>query len=815
MLNTLRRRALSVCMAGLATVLLLLVFSTWARGNDSLGTASLNPATPTILGVRPDRVPNDLDTTIMVTGAGFRAELSGTLVLTGPTVYLDALALPTVAWVNSTTLTGTVPWGLDPGTYTVTVSNPDGGAGSLPGAFSVEQAIGVWTTGGPYGGQIFEMAVSPVTSQTAYAVASGAGLFRTTDGGDSWETLIADQGAKGVVYGPPPTDTLYYWGSGLQLSDDGGQTWQSLIDGRIEAFAYAPQDERQLWAADVGGEGLVYSEDGGTTWDGRNTGLPDDAWPAKLAVDPADLDIVYAGLNDGRLYKTTDRGQHWQLSSTGLSSPNFDHPAQALAVDPFAPDVLLYSRMHEYDVSVYRSTDGGANWSSIEIAPELGGGFVSDIAFSRQVSGTVHATMMGPPLIRSDDGGLTWTAVCTDVGDGIYSLGLEPLGEIPVYLGGWASGTYRSHDGGRSFERATEGIAALWPLDVATSAGHPETVYTAVDRPGAFKSDDLGHSWRLVHLPWNQALSVAVDPQDFRRAYVGSVTVFRTADGGETWDAAAMPVGSLMLFQVTVNPLSPTVIFAGGQVLGENNVWMDQNRGIVLRGSDYGASWSQLDLGQPISTVRSIAVDPTNSQRIYVGTAAGGRSEQWSLTPGVGLFRSLDNGETWEAMTKDLGHVAVSALAVHPENSQIVFAGVALSPGGPGRLYKSTDGGDSWSATSLQLNWGWVSDVAIDPLSPDTVYAGTDEGLFRSDDGGLTWSRVPDTLGQVQIWGLAVASKEQRTILYVSTLGGFPSGRASAWSPAIVADQDGFLQGGIYTRTILHRRVYIPIVLKE
>jgi len=818
MLKTLRNFIVSMCISGFAITLLLFVLSTQARGDGSLGKVKLNPVTPqvvtpTILLVHPNQTPNNLYTTIVITGTGFQAELTGTLVLTGPSVYLNDFALPIVGWVNSTTLTATVPWGLDPDTYTLTVANPDGGIGSLASAFTVEQAIGVWTTGGPYGGQIFEMAVSPVTSQTAYAVASGAGLFRTTDGGDWWEIIIADQAARGIVYGLPPTHTLYYWGSGVHKSNDDGQTWQTLMNGGSNAFAYAPQDERQLWAVD--GDVVLYSEDGGATWEPRHTGLPSDASPTNLAVHPTDSDTVYAGLNDGRVYKTTDRGQHWQISSTGISSPSLDHPAQALAIHPFMPDVVLYSRMHEYDVSHYRSTDGGATWTPLQAAPGLGGGFISDIAFSNHLSGTAYATMMGHPLIHSTNGGLTWTAVCTDVGDGVYSLGLEPIDEIPVYLGGWASGSYRSHDAGQSFERATDGIAALWVLDVATSASHPETVYTAVDRPGAFKSDDAGHSWQLLHLPFNQALSVAVDPQDFRRAYVGSGTVFRTADGGETWDTPEMPISSLMIGEIAVSPLSPAVVFAGGQATGENNVFMDQRRGFVIRSEDYGASWIQLDIGQPISTVGTIAVDPIDGQRVYLTTDAGGRGGQWSLGSGLGVFRSTDGGDTWESITQGMGHLPVSSLAIHPENPQILYAGAALSTDGQGRVFKSTDGGDSWTMTNLMLSWGWVNDLAFDPLAPNTIYAGTDEGLFVSRNGGDTWERAASTLGEIEIWGLAATFQGERTILYLSTLGGFPSATASTASLTLASAQDGFVQAGVYQKTVVHHWVYLPIVLKR
>jgi len=85
--------------------------------------------TPTLVALSPSEAPNNLDATLTLTGTNFRAVLSGTEVLTAPAVSLDGFALPAVGWISSTALTATVPWGLDAGVYTVTVTNPDGGAG--------------------------------------------------------------------------------------------------------------------------------------------------------------------------------------------------------------------------------------------------------------------------------------------------------------------------------------------------------------------------------------------------------------------------------------------------------------------------------------------------------------------------------------------------------------------------------------------------------------------------------------------------------------------------------------------------------------
>ena len=124
------------------------------------GVATLAASAPAVTNVDPASAPNDIDTSIVITGTDFTAV---------PTITLGSATLVDVGWVASTTLTATVPWGLDAGVYTVTVTNPDGTSGSLSRAFTVTQGIGVWTSNGPYGGAVTTILVNPVTTTALYA----------------------------------------------------------------------------------------------------------------------------------------------------------------------------------------------------------------------------------------------------------------------------------------------------------------------------------------------------------------------------------------------------------------------------------------------------------------------------------------------------------------------------------------------------------------------------------------------------------------------------------------------------------------------
>ena len=170
----------------LASVLLALAAAVAALVLAAAPTSADSPElAPTITDARPSSAPNDLDTQIVITGTGFAAV---------PTVTLGANVLDEVGWVSSTTLTATVPWGLIPGSYPLTVANPGGEAGALTDAFTVTQGIGVFTTDGPYGGSIQDIYQKPGDPSKLFALAYGVGLFASENAGQSWELIYNEDG---------------------------------------------------------------------------------------------------------------------------------------------------------------------------------------------------------------------------------------------------------------------------------------------------------------------------------------------------------------------------------------------------------------------------------------------------------------------------------------------------------------------------------------------------------------------------------------------------------------------------------------------
>lgn len=809
------RRVEFIWVTLIALFLALFLFIDSESTATSLAAAPRDPA-PTISAVNPVSSPNNLYTVITITGTNFTVT---------PIVRLGNTQLPNVGWVSSTMLTATVPWGLNPGVYTLTVINPDLQSGSLANAFTVTQAIGVWTTGGPYGGWVDNMAVSPNISSTAFSYVRSAGLFRTQDAGDHWNLAIYDtNSASGVSYGIAPTNTLYFWGgTGLWRSNDDGLTFQQINTRTVTAFASDPQNEQHLW---IGRDkfGVFESTNGGTNWTSRSTGLITGTTAPialGLAVDPTTPSTLYVVYQNGSVYRTLNSGGNWTSVSNGL--PTISLNGYRIEINPFAPNVLLYTH-HLGPYTAYRSEDRGDNWKQITDSVV---GTLADFAFSPYISGTVYAGQKSGCLAVSTDGGANWSPVPyppgTTRGGMKLSIGLDPTTGLVAYIGTQTMGPYRSQNGGATWELANNGITGITVGDLAAVPGKPEKVFAATQ--SGYVSEDAGKSWRDLQLPTGLISGVTISPQNPNVVYIGREAhfIYRSWDEGNTWERVNLPFPGTYNFamrDLVAAPNSAAVLYGGGD---DGTSWL-QNKsiGAAFRSDDYGTTWTPLTFTQPISMVSSVAVHPTDSNIVYMGTGI------WSTRtshPGKGIFRSQDGGATWEKRVNGIGDVEVSSLVIAPTQPYTIYAGAWLSSEQKVTVFKSINAGMTWTITSLRVTgngtggsgWGDIK-LTIDPLAPNTLYAGAPDGLHKTDDGGTTWTKAAGGLGNTSITALTAASDNNRTIVYAATIGGLTAG-SSPVRTRLSSRVSGYVQGGVYQQTTSHNpqtqfQFFLPLIMR-
>jgi hypothetical protein len=292
-------------------------------------------------------------------------------------------------------------------------------------------------------------------------------------------------------------------------------------------------------------------------------------------------------------------------------------------------------------------------------------------------------------------------------------------------------------------------------------------------------------------------LPVGADPVDPMAVYAGTSTnLFKTLDGGASWGiVGSLPAGS-PIFSLAIDPTGQTV-YAGSREVAD-----------VFRSSDGGATWEALSFGGSLGAYpRSLGVDPSNAAIVYAGLARDG-------SPGGSLLKSSDSGDTWTATIAGLpasgGVPAVLSLAIDPVSPTTVYAGLE----GAG-VYKSANGGVLWEATGLGsvCTDCTVHGLAIDSTATATLYAATDAGMFRTTDGGVIWRDINGGLrdpgGFVRAIRAVVIDPVRPEVIYAGTAdaGVFRSlDRGitwSAWSEGL-ADQRILSLGIDVTGTQVH-----------
>ena len=302
--------------------------------------------------------------------------------------------------------------------------------------------------------------------------------------------------------------------------------------------------------------------------------------------------------------------------------------------------------------------------------------------------------------------------------------------------------------------------------------------------------------------PWaggrvSRAAGVPGDPTTYYAA-TASGGVWKTTDGGITWKSIFddQPISSIG--SIAVAPSDPNVVYVGS---GEANIRGNVAAGNgIYKSTDAGKTWSHVWIQE--GQIGTMVVHPSNPDIAYAAVLG----HAFGPNPERGIYRTMDGGKTWQQVLKKDSDAGASDVALDPNNPRILFAGFwqarrypwDLQSGGPGSgLYVSRDGGDTWKQlTGAGLPggiWGKVG-VAVAPSDGRRVYTlieADSGGLFRSDDGGGSWTRVSaDRAVRQRPW-------------YYSTMTVNPKNPDDIWFPQVPLLRS--IDGG---RTIEHQRGY-------
>jgi photosystem II stability/assembly factor-like uncharacterized protein len=627
--------------------------------------------------------------------------------------------------------------------------------------------VNVWTPAGPdSGGAVTALAVHPADPRIVYAGTDGGGIFKTTDGGQTWQA--ANQGLtslfiRALVIDPSNPDTLYAATAGQNLSfsviavfqsTDGGATWRDKSEGLpagtrgcfcarlpVDVLAMDPRDPRilftvvdgaiyrmnprglrwnsfpgpgaRVWSLAVDSAGTVYAgtERGvfkkplGGAWVSASAGLGE-RWVVTLAVHPTNPRILYAG-SGPTVFKSVDAGRSWRFMSTGLPIGN----VLTLEIDPGQPSIVYAGTQ----AGLFRSI-GARRW--FPWGAGIPGGHVGVVAVAPSDSNILYAgtgplNHSGPGVFKSADGGANWQVLRRGITAGIVtSLAASRTPPQALYAGTEGQGVFRTDNGGGSWVHVSNGLTDPFIRSLAVDPTDSRTVYAGT-RTGVFKTTDGGASWTFRSqglppaLPFvspdPEILALAVDPEHPATVFAATRQgVYRSTDGAATWKQVFDPPAGLEVQTLATGPGGKVYLGAWSPNFSDELFWASQ---------DGGDTWGVPSI--MAGGVFGLQVDPDDGDDVYaaIGSVIG---------------RTSNGGATWDYVASHQGTVAV---AVDPVDPDLVYAGSRFLG-----VYVST----GEAATSGPLNTGlWnqlVTALATDPLSPGTVYVGLfGGGVYRLD----------------------------------------------------------------------------------
>jgi photosystem II stability/assembly factor-like uncharacterized protein len=701
-------------------------------------------------------------------------------------------------------------------------------------------------------GRITDLAAVRGDRLTLYAGAAGGGLWKSVDGGVTFKPVFDkhNQSIGAVAVDPSAPATVWVgtgesWvrnsvsvGDGVYRSKDGGDTWEKLgLQGteRIARIVVDPQDGNTVFVCATGhlfddhpDRGVYRTRDGGKTWEKVLFAAPD-AGCADLVQDPHDGRVLYAALWQFRrkpdfftsggpksgLFKSSDGGSTWKPLRGGL--PGGDLGRIALAASPVRAG-RVWAAVESARTALFRSEDGGETWSEVNSSSAVTG---RPFYFARLVADPVSAERVYKPgyvLTVSDDGGKTFSALG---GPGIFgpsyhadvhALWIDPKDPDELAIG-TDGGVYLSHDRGARW-RFVGTLPVSQFYHVSVDMEWPFNVYGGLQDNSSWYGPSR-RSGGIGAKHWNSlspgdGFWTFPDPADSDIVYdeIQGGNLFRSRKStGERKDIKPSPKKGEPRYRFNWNtPIhlsrtQPGTMYYGAQFLfrsrDRGDSWervspdLTTNDPAKQRQNDSGGLTPDNSTAENHCTIFAIAESPKNPSVIWVGTDDGNlqvtrdAGKTWTnVAPNVaGLPRG-----TWVSSVEPSRHDEAAAYAT--------FDGHMTGDMKP-HVFKTTDFGKSWTALASADMKGFAHVVREDLVNPALLFVGTEAGLWISVDGGRRWGHFTAGMPPAPVRDLAIHGRDHDLVIATHGRGLYVLDDLTplrGLTPAILAAEAAFLE---------------------
>ena len=679
-----------------------------------------------------------------------------------------------------------------------------------------------WRNIGPNrGGRSIAASGSPSRPNEYYFGAVGGGLWKTTDGGRSWNPVtdgqIKSSSVGGVGVSESNPDVVYIGmgetefrgnimqGDGVYKSADGGKTWKHSGLGGVQAIARVrvdPMNPELVYVAAFGKpyapsseRGIYRSKNGGTTWE-RVLFRNDSTAAVDLSIDPRNPNVLYAslwqayrtpwtsssgGVGSG-LFKSIDGGDTWTELTRNPGMPKGLIGKIGVTASGAAPN-RVWAIVENDSGGVFRSDDAGATWKRVNQERKLRqrAFYYSRIYADPKLKDRVY--VLNVDFHRSDDGGVTFKNYDAPHGD-YHDLWIDPNDNQRILNASDGGGSVTTN-GGKTW--SSLGFPTAQAYRVATTKDFPYHVCGAQQDNSTFCVAPVGWEQLTGLLPsagdylydvgGGESGYIAPDPRNPNVFFAGSQGALLTRydrSNGQSRDvqvyprffsgepASALPERWQWTYPIVFSPIDPNIIYTSSQ-----HLWKTTND---------GQSWERIspDLTRADPATLGFSGGPIthdmNGPEIYgtiftVAPSFHDLNTIWTGSDDGVAQLTRDGGKTWKNVTpKDLPAFSrislIEASRHEPGTAYLAAKRYQLDDRAP-YIFKTTDYGATWSkiVDGIRAD-AYVHAVREDPKRKGLLYAGTEHGIYGSWDDGGHWQSLSLNLPDVQVPDLVVEEND-------------------------------------------------------